>query len=230
MTVPVVGALLIFTLMIGPPAAARCVTDRPGAAWWARWPSPWPRCGRRSPAPSRQLAGRVLGRDVERGVLRSGPDVRGLVAVPVRPAGAGHLVNERDSPLDPVSITRALEAAGCVAAAEEADELIRAAPDERGLRLMVDRRLTGEPLTWITGTAVFCGQTIAVDPGVYVPRWQSEPLAGRSRATPAGWVRGGSVHRLGSHRRGRCSRCGLMPGWWPPNSTPSPPGVPGTTA
>jgi zinc/manganese transport system permease protein len=32
MTVPVVGALLIFTLMIGPPAAARCFTDRPGAA------------------------------------------------------------------------------------------------------------------------------------------------------------------------------------------------------
>jgi zinc/manganese transport system permease protein len=28
MTVPVVGALLIFTLMIGPPAAARCFTDR----------------------------------------------------------------------------------------------------------------------------------------------------------------------------------------------------------
>ena len=32
MTVPVVGALLIFSLMIGPPAAARCVTDRPGVA------------------------------------------------------------------------------------------------------------------------------------------------------------------------------------------------------
>jgi zinc/manganese transport system permease protein len=32
MTVPVVGALLIFTLMIGPPAAARCLTDRPGPA------------------------------------------------------------------------------------------------------------------------------------------------------------------------------------------------------
>ncbi|MGA2835689.1 MAG: metal ABC transporter permease [Acidimicrobiales bacterium] len=29
MTVPVVGALLIFTLMIGPPAAARCLTDKP---------------------------------------------------------------------------------------------------------------------------------------------------------------------------------------------------------
>jgi len=32
MTVPVVGALLIFTLMIGPPAAARCFVDRPGPA------------------------------------------------------------------------------------------------------------------------------------------------------------------------------------------------------
>jgi len=32
MTVPVVGALLIFSLMIGPPAAARCFTDRPPVA------------------------------------------------------------------------------------------------------------------------------------------------------------------------------------------------------
>ena len=32
MTVPVVGALLIFSLMIGPPAAARCFTDRAGLA------------------------------------------------------------------------------------------------------------------------------------------------------------------------------------------------------
>jgi zinc/manganese transport system permease protein len=28
----VVGVLLIFTLMIGPPAAARCFSDRPGVA------------------------------------------------------------------------------------------------------------------------------------------------------------------------------------------------------
>lgn len=82
-----------------------------------------------------------------------------------------------NGPLGRASITRVLEAAGCVAAAEEADELIRAAPDERRLRLMVDRRLTGEPLAWITGAAVFCGLDVAVDPGVYVPRWQSEPLA-----------------------------------------------------
>jgi zinc/manganese transport system permease protein len=32
MTVPVVGALLMFSLMIGPAAAARSVTARPGAA------------------------------------------------------------------------------------------------------------------------------------------------------------------------------------------------------
>ena len=32
MTVPVVGALLIFSLMIGPPAAARSFTDRPMVA------------------------------------------------------------------------------------------------------------------------------------------------------------------------------------------------------
>jgi zinc/manganese transport system permease protein len=32
MTVPVVGALLMFSLMIGPAAAARSVTSRPGVA------------------------------------------------------------------------------------------------------------------------------------------------------------------------------------------------------
>jgi zinc/manganese transport system permease protein len=32
LTVPVVGALLVFALMIGPAAAARCLTDAPGRA------------------------------------------------------------------------------------------------------------------------------------------------------------------------------------------------------
>jgi zinc/manganese transport system permease protein len=32
MTVPVVGTLLMFSLMIGAPAAARSLTDRPGVA------------------------------------------------------------------------------------------------------------------------------------------------------------------------------------------------------
>jgi release factor glutamine methyltransferase len=42
---------------------------------------------------------------------------------------------------------------------------------------MLARRLTGEPLAWITGTIRFCGLDVGVRPGVYVPRWQSETLA-----------------------------------------------------
>jgi release factor glutamine methyltransferase len=57
------------------------------------------------------------------------------------------------------------------------------------LDALVERRLTGEPLAWITGSVVFCGVQIRVDPGVYVPRWQSEQLAGRAvERLPAGGV------------------------------------------
>ncbi len=82
--------------------------------------------------------------------------------------------------LDLSSLTRALEAAGCVAALEEATELIDAAHDDAELGLMRERRLSGEPLAWITGRVTFCGLEIMVAPGVYVPRWQSEPLARRA--------------------------------------------------
>jgi release factor glutamine methyltransferase len=44
----------------------------------------------------------------------------------------------------------------------------------------VRRRPTSEPLAWIIGRVSFCGLEIRVDPGVYVPRWQSEPLARRA--------------------------------------------------
>jgi release factor glutamine methyltransferase len=40
--------------------------------------------------------------------------------------------------------------------------------------------MSGEPLAWITGGVRFCDVDIAVDPGVYVPRWQSGPLARRA--------------------------------------------------
>lgn len=39
------------------------------------------------------------------------------------------------------------------------------------------RRLTGEPLAWITGGTDFCGLRVCVHPGVYVPRPHSEGLA-----------------------------------------------------
>ncbi len=71
-----------------------------------------------------------------------------------------------------------LREAGCVAAEEEAAELIEAAAGDRGrLRALIDRRSAGEPLAWLIGSVQFCGETVVVHPGVYVPRWQSEPLA-----------------------------------------------------
>jgi release factor glutamine methyltransferase len=77
--------------------------------------------------------------------------------------------------------TERLAAAGCVAAGEEARELAAVAQgDDRMLAALVDRRSTGEPLAWITGTTMFCGTSVGVAAGVYVPRWQSEPLAERA--------------------------------------------------
>jgi len=79
------------------------------------------------------------------------------------------------------ALTARLSGAGFVAAEEEADELLAcAAGDSALLDSLAARRLTGEPLAWITGGVVFCGLEIRVDPGVYVPRWQSEPLARRA--------------------------------------------------
>ena len=76
------------------------------------------------------------------------------------------------------ALTARLAAAGFVAADEEAVELVaRADGDDELLEALVARRLTGEPLAWITGTVAFCGLTLRIDPGVYVPRWQTEDLA-----------------------------------------------------
>jgi release factor glutamine methyltransferase len=77
--------------------------------------------------------------------------------------------------------TSRLAAAGCVAAEEEAAELAAAAKgDDELLAALVERRTTGEPLAWITGATQFCGCSVAVTAGVFVPRWQSEQLAERA--------------------------------------------------
>jgi release factor glutamine methyltransferase len=81
-----------------------------------------------------------------------------------------------------VSVADRLRAAGCVDAEAEAQELVAAAPDDDELERWLDRRTRGEPLAWITGIARFCGRTIHVDPGVYVPRPQTEELARRAAA------------------------------------------------
>jgi len=84
-------------------------------------------------------------------------------------------------PNDLQALTARLSSAGFISAEEEAHELLAcAAGDEERLHSLVERRLTGEPLAWIIGHVSFCGLEIRVDPGVYVPRWQSEPLARRA--------------------------------------------------
>jgi release factor glutamine methyltransferase len=82
---------------------------------------------------------------------------------------------------DRAALVARLEAGGFVAADEEADELLAcAAGDGERLEALLQRRFTGEPLAWITGCVTFCGVEVRIDPGVYVPRWQSEQLALRA--------------------------------------------------
>jgi release factor glutamine methyltransferase len=76
--------------------------------------------------------------------------------------------------MDRSEVVTALERGGFVAAEEEADELLACGGDVRDL---LARRLTGEPLAWITGSTRFCGIEVAVLPGVYVPRWHTELIA-----------------------------------------------------
>ncbi len=82
----------------------------------------------------------------------------------------------------PDRIVERLRAAGCVAAEAEGAALLAAASGSADLESRVRRRETGEPLAWITGTAPFAGRSVLVDPGVYVPRPQTETLAARAGA------------------------------------------------
>jgi release factor glutamine methyltransferase len=92
--------------------------------------------------------------------------------------------------LDRPEVIGALAAAGCIAPAEEATELIAAAGGkEQVLEELVARRCAGEPVAWLTGSTRFCGVDLHVAPGAYVPRWQTEPLALRAAALlPAGGI------------------------------------------
>jgi release factor glutamine methyltransferase len=78
-------------------------------------------------------------------------------------------------------IVSALAAGGCVAPAKEAEVLFRASSEGVGrIDELVARRLGGEPLAWITGSVVFGGVRVYVDPGVFVPRPQTEEMAQRA--------------------------------------------------
>jgi len=83
----------------------------------------------------------------------------------------------------PGTVVGRLAAAGCVAAEEEAAELVEvAAGDAELLEQLVERRIAGEPLAWVTGWIDFLRYRIGVGPGVYVPRWQTEMLVRRAIA------------------------------------------------
>ena len=75
---------------------------------------------------------------------------------------------------------RELAAAGCVSAEAEADWLLEEAADEAGLRAMVASRAAGEPLQYVIGWAPFGRLRLAVGPGVFVPRPETEGLADRA--------------------------------------------------
>jgi release factor glutamine methyltransferase len=80
-------------------------------------------------------------------------------------------------------VVAALAEGGCVAPAEEADALFLASSEGVGrIEDLVARRLQGEPLAWITGSVLFCGVRILVDPGVFVPRPHTEAMARRAVA------------------------------------------------
>jgi release factor glutamine methyltransferase len=80
------------------------------------------------------------------------------------------------------AVVARLEAAGCVAADEEASDYVALAPDDATLEAWLRRREAGEPSAWITGTLLFCGRPLHVDRGVFVPREQTEELARRAAA------------------------------------------------
>ena len=63
----------------------------------------------------------------------------------------------------------------------EADALLDASNAGVGpLGELLARRLAGEPLAWIVGWVRFCDARVRVDPGVFVPRPQTEALAQRA--------------------------------------------------
>ena len=89
---------------------------------------------------------------------------------------------------DPLSqersrVLHALAAGGSVDPAAEADALLEASNAGVGpLEELLARRLAGEPLAWIIGWVRFCDARVRVDPGVFVPRPQTEALARRAVA------------------------------------------------
>jgi release factor glutamine methyltransferase len=87
----------------------------------------------------------------------------------------------RESKQERARIVRVLADGGFLSPAAETDALLAAADEGAGsIDDLIARRLTGEPLAWITGSVTFCGLRVRIDPGVFVPRAHTEALARRA--------------------------------------------------
>jgi len=82
--------------------------------------------------------------------------------------------------MDVSAVAQRLAEAGCIMPEAEATELLSWASDDGTLERAVRRREHGEPLAWIVGGVTFGGRRVRVDPGVYVPRPQTDALARRA--------------------------------------------------
>ncbi len=80
----------------------------------------------------------------------------------------------------PAWLVERLAAAGCIAPEAEAAELCATTVDHDELPRLAERRAQGEPLAWIMGRVRFGDLVLAIEPGVYVPRPQTEQLAARA--------------------------------------------------
>ena len=80
---------------------------------------------------------------------------------------------------------------------------------------LLARRAAREPLQHLTGTAAFRHVELAVGPGVFVPRPETELLAGwaieQAQCRGPGAGGGRPVHRVGCDRRGRQGRGAATP-------------------
>lgn len=77
---------------------------------------------------------------------------------------------------DDQSRTARLRAAGCVFAEDEIAMIRRHATSDADIDAAVERRADGLPLEVAVGVAEFAGVTVAVTPGVFVPRTRAEPI------------------------------------------------------
>ncbi|MFF9769170.1 putative protein N(5)-glutamine methyltransferase [Streptomyces sp. NPDC014636] len=85
-------------------------------------------------------------------------------------------------PFSSAAAVRALRAAGCVFAEDEAELILATARTPAEAAGMVDRRAAGLPLEQVLGWARFHGLRITVEPGVFVPRRRTEFLVDQALA------------------------------------------------